>query len=57
MEITKESTVIVSLKVDDAKNFVSAVQKISKGDTKIGYSKSDLTDDEVKLIKALSDKL
>ncbi len=57
MEIVKESKITISLVGDNAKDFASAIDKISKGDTKIGYSKSDLTDGEIRVIKDLSKKL
>lgn len=57
MEIKKIEKLTIELEGDNAKSFSSALNKIAKGETKIGFSKQSLTDDECKVIKDLNNKL
>jgi hypothetical protein len=45
------------LKGNDADNFKSALNKIADEQNSIGFRKTNLNEDELKVIKSLSDKV
>lgn len=57
MEIKNIQKLLIEVEGTDVENLKSAISKIAKGDTKIGFSKVPLTEDECKIIKQLNDKL
>lgn len=57
MEIKTSQTLTIKVEGEDAKNLKSALDKIARGDTKIGFSKTPLSTDECKVIKSLNEKL
>lgn len=57
MKIRKPKLLHIRLKGKDVDSFVSAVTKIADGDTKIGFSKQALSEEEQQVIKDISNKL
>jgi hypothetical protein len=47
----------IKLKDSDADNFKSAIKKIADENKAIGFKKSNLNEDEIKVIQQLSDKV
>ena len=57
MEIETTKVLTVTLKGSDADNFNTALNKIAAEQNTIGFKKTNLNDDELKVIKSLSDKV
>lgn len=57
MEVKKTNRITIVIEGDEAKDFEAALSKISKGDTKVGFSKEALTENEQKIIKEVYKKI
>lgn len=57
MKVEKNTELKVKLKGNDANNFKSALKKIADEQKTIGFKKSSLNDDELKVIQSISDKV
>lgn len=57
MDSEEIKTLKVEFKGDEADKFKSAIKKIYEETSKAGFTQSDLTGDELKLIKDLKEKI
>lgn len=57
MKVETNKQIKVKLKGKDAENFKSALKKIADEEKSIGFKKSNLNEDELKVIQSLSDKV
>jgi hypothetical protein len=57
MKVETNKELKVKLKGNDADNFKSALKKIADEQKTIGFKKSNLNEDELKVIQSLSDKV
>ncbi len=54
MESKKEETLNITLKNEEIKSFKSIITKIQKEDSRIGFNAKIFTEEEVKLLKDIS---
>lgn len=57
MKVETNKELKIKLKGSKADNFKSALKKIAEEQKTIGFKKSNLSDDELKVICSLSDKI
>jgi len=57
MKANTESRLKIRVKDEDATNLKSAIKKIVEEESKAGFKKNLFTDDEMKVIKSLHEKI
>ncbi len=57
MKVKHTKQLKIVLKGKDAEHFKTAIEKLAKGSSKVGFNSSNLTEDEAKVLKDISTKL